>query len=144
MLMINRVELIFFDQPFEMWKFKCDNPVRRQQTGHPGGEVVEIGHLRQYVIADDEIGHAAFRYETPGETQPEKIDQCWNILAPSGFGHVSGRLDSQHGDAQRQEVLKQISVVARNLNYIALRSKVEPRRNFFAISTRVLNPRGGI
>jgi len=69
----NRVELIFFDQPFEMWKFKCDNPVRRQQTGHPGGEVVEIGHLRQYVIADDEIGHAAFRYETPGETQPEKM-----------------------------------------------------------------------
>ena len=78
--MINGVKLILLDQPFEMWKFKCDNPVRRQQTGHSGGEVVEIGHLRQYVIADDEIGHAAFRYETPGETQSEKIDQCWTFL----------------------------------------------------------------
>jgi len=78
--MINRVELIFFDQPFEMWKFKCDNPSGANRQAIPAVKVVEIGHLRQYVIADDEIGHAAFRYETPGETQPEKSTNVGTFL----------------------------------------------------------------
>ena len=34
--------------------------LRRQQMRHAGDEVVEVGHLRQHVVADDEIGVPAF------------------------------------------------------------------------------------
>ena len=66
--MINGVELVFLDQTLQMGKFQCDHPVWRQQTRHSSGEVIEIGHLRQYIVADNEVGHVAFRDKTPSET----------------------------------------------------------------------------
>src|SRR5580698_1898641 len=87
-LMVNRVELIFLDKPLEMREFECDHPLRRQQLRHSRSEVVEIGDLRQHVVADDEIGPTLPRREPPGEVQSEELNQRWNVLSAGGLGYI--------------------------------------------------------
>ncbi len=95
MLMIDGVELVLVDQPLEMRKLERDHAVRRQQMRHAGGEVVEVRHLRQHIVADDEVGLLAFGGEPLRERETEEFDQRRNVLSPRHFGHVGGGLDAR-------------------------------------------------
>ena len=88
---------------------------------HAGDEVVEVGHLRQHVVADDEVGLRALGDQLLGEPRAEEIDAASG--RPSRrprFGDVGRRLDAEHGHAERQEVLQQIAVVAGQLDHQAV------------------------
>ena len=89
-----------------MRELERDDALRRQQELHGGDEVVEVGHLRQDVVADDEIGALALGDEALGQCGAEELHQRGNIAAARGFGHVGGRLDAEHGHAQGQEMLQ--------------------------------------
>ena len=138
--MIDGVELVLVDQPLEMRELERDHAVRRQQMRHAADEIIEVRHLRQNVVADDEVGLLAFGGEPLRERQPEKLDQRRNILAPRHLGHVGGGLDPDDRHAERQEVLKQISVVAGDLIHPAVGAEVEPRLDHLAVAPRVLDP----
>ena len=106
MLVIDRVELVLVDEPLKMRELERDHTVRRQKMRHPCGEVVEIGDLRQHIVADDEVGPPTLGHESLRELQAEELDKSGNILLARHCGHVGGRLDADHGNTQRQEVLK--------------------------------------
>ena len=72
-LVVDRIELIFREQPLEMGKFERDDPLRRQHMLHPGNEVIEVGNLGEDVVADDEVCPPAFRDEPPSQRQPEEL-----------------------------------------------------------------------
>ena len=61
MLVVDGVELVLVDQPLEMRELERDHALGLQQTRDAGDEVVEVGNLRQHVVADDEIGLACLR-----------------------------------------------------------------------------------
>src|SRR5690242_591633 len=105
---------------------------------------MEIRHLRQDVVADDEIGPPPLRHKAPREIEPEELDQCRNIPAAGSFRHIGGGLDAQHRYAVRQEMLKQISVVACDLDHLAARTKAKAADDHLAVSTRMLDPGGRI
>ena len=53
MLMIDRVELVLFDQSLEVRKLKRDDALRRQHERHPGSEIIQVRDLSQHIVADD-------------------------------------------------------------------------------------------
>ena len=79
--------------------------------------------------------------ETLRELQAEEFDKRRNIFLLRHCCDVGGRFDADHGNAQRQKVLKQISVVACDLIHLTLRTEMKPGRNHFTVPARVLDPR---
>ena len=67
---------------------------------HSGNEVIEVGNLRQNIVADDEVGAFAFGDEAVGKVRAEEFDDRRNILLPRGCRDIGGRLDAGHGHAQ--------------------------------------------
>src|SRR5258708_32724271 len=120
MLMIDRVELVLVNKPLKMWELERDHTVRGQKMRHPCGEGVESGDRRQHIVADDEVGPPALGHEFLRELQAEELNKSGYFLLVRHFGHVGGRFDADHGHTQRQEVLKQISVIASNLKNLTL------------------------
>ena len=114
--MIDRVELVFVDQPLKVGKLERNHAVRSKKMRHPRGEVIEVGDLRQHIVADDEVGRPPFGYESLRKPQAKEFDKCRNILLARHCGNIGGWFDAGHGNAQRQKVLKQISVVARDFD----------------------------
>ena len=59
----------------------------------------------------------------------EELDLGRDAAGPGRLGDVRGRLDAEHGDAARAEVLQEIAVVARDLDDEALRGQPEAARS---------------
>jgi hypothetical protein len=57
----------------KMRELERDDALRRQQELHAGDEVVEVGHLCQDVVADDEIGALALGDEALGQCGAEEL-----------------------------------------------------------------------
>src|SRR5208282_2818385 len=79
-LVVNRVELIEFNQPKQVRKFKCQDAVGLQQDLQAFHEVVEVGHLCQDVVSDNEVGSAAFATlaagSIPSTGTPKRTKYC--------------------------------------------------------------------
>src|SRR5262249_26253953 len=120
MFVIDRIELIFVDEPLKMGDLERNDAVWRKQMRHSCGEVVEIRDLRQYIVGDNQICSPTLRYELLRKLRAEERDESRNILLACRFRNISGRLDADHRNIQRQEVLKQISIVARDLKHLTL------------------------
>ena len=99
--MIDRVELVVLNQSLKMRELERDHPVRGQQVRHSCREVVKIGNLRQYIVADDEIGLAPLGDKTLRKIQAEELDQRRNILRARRLGNVCSWLDTNDWNIQR-------------------------------------------
>ena len=55
MLVVDRVELIALHQAYQVGKLHRDHAGRLQRDLHTGDEVVQIRHVGQHVVADQEI-----------------------------------------------------------------------------------------
>ena len=82
----------------------------------------------------------AFRDELRGKPRAEEVDPRRNALLDRHLGDVGRRLDAEHGHAERQKVLKQVSVVAREFDDQAVRAEPEARGDHLAIGLRVRDP----
>ena len=103
-----------------------DHAIWRKQMGHARGKIIEIRDLRQYVIANNKISLPPFRFQTLGEFQAKEFNEGWNIFLSRNFGDISGRLDTRNGDAQWEEMLKQISIIACNFENLTVCVEIEP------------------
>ena len=54
-LVVNRIELIFRDQPLDMRNLDGYHALRSQEVGHAGDEVVKLRHLRQNIVGGDQV-----------------------------------------------------------------------------------------
>src|SRR6266446_1030916 len=111
---------------------------------HSRSEVVEIRDLRQHVIANNKICLPALRHESLRKLQAEELNESGYILLARRFGHIDGWLDADHRHTQRQEVLKQISVVASDLKHLTLRTEIQPKLDHFTIPAGMFNPKRGV
>src|SRR6516164_8560897 len=123
MFVVDRIELIFIDKMLKVWEFERDHSVRGQQNFHSLRKVIEIRDLRQHVVTDDQVGPLPPGNQTLREFHSEKFYQRWNVLLARNFGAIASRFYASHGNTQRKEVLKEISIVARNLEHLTLRTE---------------------
>ena len=142
--MVDGVELVLGDQPLEVRELERDHALGREQARHAGDEVVEVGHLGEHVVADDQVGLPALGAQRLGERDAEELDPGRDALGERDLGHVGGGLDAEHGHAERQEMLQQIAVVARQLDHQAVRPEPEALRDHRAVGLGVGDPAGRV
>ena len=116
-------------------------PSGREKRGDARGEVVDVGHLREDVVPEDEIRVPALAREARAELRPEELRDRLDASRDRRLGDVQRRLDPQHGDALREEVLQEIPVVRRELDDEAVRAEREPLAHLVDVLPRVLDPR---
>src|ERR1700675_522752 len=136
MLVIDGVELILVDKLLKMWKLQRDHSMRSQQVHHARRKIVEVRHLCQHIVSDDEIGGLAFGYEFLRKSKTEKFDQRGNIFSPGYIGYIGRRLNTHHRHTQRQKMLKQVSIIAGDLIHAAICAKAQPALDHSAIAPR--------
>ena len=145
MLVIDGVELVLRHQPLEMGKFERDHDAfGLEQPHHAAGEVVEIGHLGEDVVADDQIGAPAVRRQLVGQRHAEELDHRLHALLAGGLGDVGRGLDPEGRHAERLEMLQQIAVIAGELDREAFRPEPEPLLDHRAIGPGVRDPGGRV
>src|SRR3954470_7075196 len=71
---------------------------------------------------------------------PKKTVSEGTPRASTRLGDVASRLDAEHADAARDEVLEQVAVVARRLDDEVLRAEPEVLDHRVRVVTRVLDP----
>ena len=79
-LVIDRVELVLRHQSLEMRELQGDDAFRLEQAGHARDEVVEVGHLSQHVVADDQIRAFAFGDQRVRQLDAEESDARRNTV----------------------------------------------------------------
>ena len=109
---------------------------------HAGDEVVEVGHLGQHVVADDEVGLLALRDELPSaSSRAEELDRA--SARPCSIATLAtlaaGSMPST-GTPSGKKVLQQVAVVAGELDDEAVRAEAEALRDHLAIGLGVRDP----
>ncbi len=144
MLVIDRVELVLLDEAQQMRELEGGDAARAQQDRHARQEVVEVGHLRQHVVADDEIGEHAAVDELARRVLVEEACQGRHAARFRRLGHVLGRVDAEHGVALLDEELQQVAVIAGELDDTAVARQLEALDRHVDIAPRMRQPRLGI
>ena len=114
--MIDRVELVVLDQLKQMRKLHRDNAGRGEGDRQPSHEVIQIGHVRKHVVADQQICLKAAGNQGAGEFGGEERHLSRNSVLLRYLRDVGGGLDAQRRNSRGDEVLQQITVVARDLD----------------------------
>jgi hypothetical protein len=140
-LSVDRVVLQVLDELRQVRELEGRGPGRREKRGDARGEVVDVGHLREHVVPEDEIRMAALGREAGAELGTEELRDRLDPAGDRGVGDVPRGLDAEHGDALREEVLEQVPVVRRELDDEAVRAEREPLAHLVDVAPRVLDPR---
>ena len=68
-------------------------PFGIQEKLHPGDEIVNVGHVRQDIIAEQQVSLFAFRDQSAGELRAEELGHAGNPLGDRRLGDILRRLD---------------------------------------------------
>ena len=142
--MVDRVELILVHQPPQVRKFHRHDPVWSEKDLQASHEIVDVGHVREHVVSDDQIRGSGVADEIAGGLPPEETDDRRHAALHGRFRHVGGGLDAEHGNPLLDEVLEQIAVVRGDLDHA--RSAVEAKAvgRHVGVVLRVLQPGGRV
>ena len=140
-LVVDGVKLVFRDQALKMRHLDGDDALRRQQVRHAGDEVVELRHLCQHIVGDDQIGVPPVGHHFSRGFGIEEGDECRNACLSRGFRHIGSGFDAKNRHAEFNEMLQQITVIAAQFDDEAIRSKSEPAFYRFAVAGGVRHPR---
>jgi hypothetical protein len=118
--MIDGIELILAYQLEEMRKLHGYHATGLQQDLHPGHKIVQIGHVRENVIADQKIGSPIFLTDLCSAIAPKELNDRWNSFVLCDRSHIRRGFDPEHFNAAFGEVLQQIAVIAGEFDYKAI------------------------
>src|SRR6185437_16836122 len=103
-------------------------------------EAADIRHMSEDVVRGHEVGPAASAGDLAPGFGPEELNLRRDTAGAGRLGHVRGRLDAEHRDAGRPEVLKEIAVVAGYLGDQAVRSKAQTSDHRLRVPLRMRDP----
>ena len=72
MLVVDRVELAVIDQITHIGVLDRDQPSRCKQGFHPRCEPVEVWHMSEHIVSDDDIGLLTVGHQLVGELLAEE------------------------------------------------------------------------
>src|SRR5271165_5752762 len=100
--------------------------------------------MGENVVRNYQVGPPVTLGDLTASLGSQELDYRRNALRQGYLSHVGGRLDTEHGDPQRQKVLQEIAVVARHFNDEAVRSEIQSADYRLYVPLRVRHPRVGV
>src|ERR1700734_1178262 len=98
-----------------MRKFERRHAVRLKEGREAADEIVDVRHMRKYVVGGRKVHRAPLFDEASGEVPSEKRLDDLDALGSGGLGCARSRFDPVTGNTVRFEILQQIPVVGRDL-----------------------------
>ena len=92
-------------------------PVGWSTDGQALDEVVEVGDVGEHVVRHQEVGPQAPAHQIARRVGAEEPSLGAHSVSDGHFGDVGRRLDAEHRNAEGDEVLQQVPVVARDLDH---------------------------
>ena len=114
--MIDRIELILLHQPVKVRELHGNHTVRLEQLFHSCHEIIQLRHVRQYIVPEQQISLSIFRHDLPGRLLSEESHRGRNSLFNRHLRHVRRRLYAEHRYSMLHKMLQQIAIVAGNLH----------------------------
>ncbi len=116
------------DQPQQVREFKGQHALRLQQDLQPLDKIIQVRHLRQHIVPDNQVGAVGLPRQFPSPpASPKNRTSVGTPFSTAAFGNVRRRLNAQHRNAAAYKVLQKIAVVARHLDHKALLAQPEAR-----------------
>ena len=125
MLVIDRVELVLLHQAHQMGELDGDDTTRLQEKLQGSDEIVEVAHLGENVGTAQEIGPRSGGGQLARDLGAEHRRHSGNASIDGHPRDVSRRLDAEHRDPLRDEVLQEVTVIAADFDDLA--PGVEPQ-----------------
>src|SRR5262249_16963020 len=135
-LVIDGVELILVHQLEQMRKLHRDDAARSQQTAHPGDEIVDVGNVREDVVAEQKVRLAVVRGDRDRTLDAEEPNDGRYAFGDGDLRHVRRRLNAEARYRRLDEVLEQVAIVARDLHHLRLRAELEASNHELGIYPR--------
>ena len=140
MLVIDGVELVALHQLPQVRKLHRDHAVRGEQSFQSGDEVVEVGHMREHIVAEHQVCLAMGAGNDFGGGAAQKADFRGNTFQCSSRRDIGGRLYTENRHAPGNKMLQKVAVVACNLDDLAGRPQPETLDRHFRVKARMLDP----
>ena len=110
-------------------EFERDHTGGLQQNLYALNEGQQIGHMRQHVVAEQQIRGISFRFQlTSGFRTKENVFRR-NPFLSRNFRNIARRFDTQNGNASIAKVLQKVAVIAGNLDNLRLRRQIRTVRS---------------
>ncbi len=122
-LVVDGVELDVIDQIDNVGALDDGHAGRLQHGFDAGDEAVEVGHVGQDVVGQEDVGRLALVYQLRRQVAGEEGDHRRDARLAGGRGRGDRRVDAQHGDTPVGEVLQQVAVVAGGFHDQAIGAK---------------------
>ena len=132
---------LLLDQPHQVRELHRDHAARLQQHLHAADEVVEVRHVREHVVAEQQVGATPRARALAAVSRAEELDHRRDALLDRDLRRRSppARCPST-GIAALDEVLQQVAVVARDLDDLAVAARARSARSSPRRSGGVLEP----
>src|SRR3990172_12640756 len=140
--MVDRIELIVVHQADDMGKLQGDHAARSQKDPQALDKVMDARYLGKHVVADDKVGPLPLPGKAVSELRSEELDESRDALCLGLSGHVGRGFDAKRDDAVRKEILKEVAVVAGNLNHVGASSEVQLSHQAVHVAFGVVEPTG--
>src|SRR5438477_8668417 len=143
-LVVDRVELIALDQPLQMRELDRDDAIVGEQNGHARDEGIEVGYLREHVLAREQIGLHALGAKFFCELLVEELGEGVDALRLRYLSNVARRFDAEDRDTHLDEPLQHVAIVGCDLDDETVGSEIEALFHVMRVPTHMIHPRVGI
>ena len=111
----------------------------------PRDEVVDVGHVGQHVVAQQQVGLAVLARDLARAARGRRSGP-WSgtPFSTAASRDVGRRLDAQHRHAARDEMLQQVAVVAGDLHHLAAGPSLQRLDRHLGVAPRMLDPAGRV
>ena len=121
--MVDRVVLKPVEQTEQVRELERRGPVVAEQDLDAGDEVVQVGHLREHVVADDEARALPFVDEPLRRLAAEERHERRHAPFLRRLRDVRRRIDPEDRNPGADEVLQQVAVVRGELDDEVVRGR---------------------
>ena len=112
MLVIDRVELAAIDHLLDVRDLEHGDAVILEEQPNPAHEAVDVGHVRQHVVAEDHVCAGPLGDQAARQPLSEELRDRGDPALPGYLRDIDSGLDSEHRDPRLAKELEQITIVA--------------------------------
>src|SRR5215813_5482159 len=141
---VDRVELVMLDESEQVRKLHGHQTVSLEHLLEAAHKTVEVRHMGEDVVGDQQIGSPAGFCETAGHRFSKELSKSRNTGCLRSHRDIARRFHTEHGDMPSLEELQQVTIVAGDLDDHTFGGEPEALNHFRSVCFDVFQPSRGV